>query len=264
MIKVNRISEEIFDAKRTTSDNNPNREWEWVNDGSGDITVFIDREIKNVFYDEYTVPRYAWLLESRSIIPEIFAWTEDNADLLMEYCEGIFTCDEELAEQEGFLYSMTNAAPWVTDRQIYPKTKLVSMISSNKSWTEGHQKRLRYVEKFKNQVDLYGTGFNPIATKEDGLRDYMFSISIENADYPIYFTEKLTDNFVTGTVPIFYGSRRVSKYFNRDGIIFLDDDFDISMLSAELYHSMMGAIEENFLIADSMVTAEDWIAKRYL
>ena len=34
------------------------------------------------------------------------------------------------------------------DRAIYPKSKLVSMIASNKGYTEGHRRRLRVVEKY--------------------------------------------------------------------------------------------------------------------
>ena len=178
-------------------------------------------------------------------------------------CDGIFTCDKELAKNKGFLYSITNAASWVQDKQIYKKTKLVSMISSNKGYTPGHRKRLEYVEKFKNQVDLYGTGFNTIERKEDGLRDYMFSINIENASYDTYFTEKLTDCFATGTIPIFYGCKSVVDYFNEDGIIFLEDDFDISLLTKELYYSKIDSVKDNFEKIQNFPVAEDYIYKNY-
>ena len=75
----------------------------------------------------------------------------------------------------------------------------------------------------------------------------MFSIAVENAVYDTYFTEKLTDCFATGTIPVFYGSKKViKKYFNPDGVIFLDDNFDISTLTEDLYYSKMDAIKDNF------------------
>ena len=92
----------------------------------------------------------------------------------------------------------------------------------------------------------------------------MFSIAIENAVYDTYFTEKLTDCFATGTIPIFYGSRGVTEYFNEDGIIFLDDDFDISSLTEDLYYSKMEAIKDNLERAINFPVAEDYLYQTYL
>jgi hypothetical protein len=137
------------------------------------------------------------------------------------------------------------------------------MISSNKSMVPGHRKRLEFVNKFKDQVHLYGRGFRDLERKEDGMKDYMFSIAVENAVYDTYFTEKLTDCFATGTIPIFYGCRGVTEYFNEDGIIFLDDDFDVSTLTEELYYSKMDAIKDNFERANNLPVAEDYLYETY-
>ena len=51
----------------------------------------------------------------------------------------------------------------------------------------------------------------------------MFSFAVENANYPTYFTEKLTDCFACGTIPVYYGTAGVAQYFNPEGIIFLDE-----------------------------------------
>ena len=77
-------------------------------------------------------------------------------------------------------YSLSNAAPWVQDRKVHDKTKLVSMIASNKKMCEGHSRRLQFVDKFRDKLDFYGRGFNEISCKEDGLRDYMFLITRDN------------------------------------------------------------------------------------
>ena len=36
-------------------------------------------------------------------------------------------------------------------------------------------------------------------------------------------TEKLTDCFACGTIPVYYGTAGVAQYFNPEGIIFLDE-----------------------------------------
>lgn len=247
----------------STSTHNESKHIEWVTDGSGLMNFYVNMNCLDALQDNSNLPKYIWLLESRNIIPHIFNFIEQNMEFVASRCDGIFTCDRELSKNKGFFYSITNAASWVQSKEIYKKTKLVSMISSNKGYTPGHRKRLEYVERFKNQVDLYGNGFNTIEKKEDGLRDYMFSINIENAYYDTYFTEKLTDCFATGTIPIFYGCKSVTDYFNEDGIIFLEDDFDISSLTEELYYSKIDAVKDNFERIQNFPVAEDYIYKNY-
>ena len=93
----------------------------------------------------------------------------------------------------------------------------------------------------------------------------MFSVSIENDNSDTYFTEKLTDNFVMGTVPVYWGSRKVvDKYFDSRGVIFLEDDPTLSTLSKETYESMMPYIQKNFELALNIPIAEDYIFENYL
>jgi hypothetical protein len=81
----------------------------------------------------------------------------------------------------------------------------------------------------------------------------------------MYFTEKLTDNFVMGTVPVYLGSRKViEKYFDSNGVIFLEDDPTLSTLTPEKYKSMIPSIKKNFEIAMNLGTSEDDIWINYL
>ncbi len=248
----------------STSDKNTSKFTEWVYDGSGEVNFFVNQRSLDCLFTVPNKPTYIWLLESKEIIQNIYDWILNNYNFVESRVSGIFSCDRELCEKyPKFKYALSNAVPWVEDRKIFEKKKLISMISSNKSMIPGHKKRLEFVSKFKDQVDLYGRGFKDILCKEDGLRDYMFSISVENAVYDTYFTEKLTDCFATGTIPIFYGSKKVTDYFNKDGIIFLDEDFDISTLTEDLYYSKMDAIEDNFERCLNLPIAEDYIYSNY-
>ena len=92
----------------------------------------------------------------------------------------------------------------------------------------------------------------------------MFSVAIENSSYNTYFTEKITDCFAVGTIPIFYGNKDIGEIFNPNGIIMLDDNFDIKSLNKDLYQSKIDAVKENFEIACNMQTAEDYIYNKYL
>lgn len=248
----------------STSDKNTAKYVQWVFDGSGDVNLYVNQRALDAINDTSGKPTYIWLLESKQIIPQFYNWILENYEFVTSRVDGIFSSDEDVcAKYPKIYYAITNAAPWIVDRQIYNKSKLVSMIASNKKMCDGHVKRLSFVDKFKDNLDLYGRGFNDITCKEDGLRDYMFSFGIENAVYDTYFTEKLTDCFACGTIPIFYGCRGVTKYFNEDGIIFLDDNFDISTLTEELYYSKMDAIKQNFQKAIDFPVAEDYLYTEY-
>ena len=62
----------------------------------------------------------------------------------------------------------------------------------------------------------------------------MFSVCIENTTHDTYFTEKILDCFATGTLPIYKGTKNITKYFDGNGILFLDE-ININELTPELY-----------------------------
>jgi len=270
-IKIKKISHYWGEYDCSSARNLP-KYIEWVPKESGlscDMTVYVDNFIKDWGMKDPSKEKIGWLLESPQVNEEIIRYIKDNLELVRSHYKMIFTCVDSLLEiGEPFKYTISNVVPWIWEqnRMIYPKTKLVSMIASNKGWLRGHQNRLKWVEKLKDKVDLFGSGRpNQLKDKEDGLKDYMFSVSIENDNSPGYFTEKLTDNFVTGTVPVYWGSREiVSKYFDPTGVIFLEDDPTLSTLSVEKYQSMMPSIERNFELAQKLPTAEDYFFEKYL
>ena len=263
----------------STSANNRSVYTRWMRNGTGLVNLYVNGEALKVLEDDSGKPKFIWLLESREIIPDQYKFIEDNYDFVASRVDGIFTADQRLTTEAGpdgkFLYCLSNAAPWVMDRDIYTKSKLVSMIASNKGYTEGHRRRLKvvqaYVDKF-GQDDLYGWGLThelPLKEKSRGLREYMFSFACENANYPTYFTEKLTDCFACGTIPVYYGTAGVAQYFDSDGIIFLDqnspwENIPWDKLTPEYYESKKDVIKENFEIAKSMRVAEDYMYGNYL
>ncbi len=116
------------------------------------------------------------------------------------------------------------------------------------------------------EVDLFGSlSGHYIENKLDSLRDYRFQIVVENSIIDTYFTEKIIDCLVTGTVPVYYGTDRIREYFNMNGILqfrTLDQLVDIlSSLSEEDYKARQSAIEDNYNRAQEYIVAEDWLYK---
>jgi hypothetical protein len=68
----------------------------------------------------------------------------------------------------------------------------------------------------------FGHGVRPLADKWDGLAPYRYSIAIENSQVPHYWTEKIADCFLAGTVPIYWGCPNIGDYFPSDAMIRLE------------------------------------------
>ena len=232
---------------------------EWVKSGS-DTTFYIDDTINNGIQDKREGKKYLWLLESKCIKLGLVENILSNRQIVEDTYETIFTHDQRLLSL-GDKYKWVPAQGfWIKEPKIYEKTKIISMISSNKKMCEGHKLRLEWVDRIGDQLDLYGRGLNEIADKEEGLCDYMFSVAIENGQYETYFTEKLLDCFATGTIPVYLGAPDIGNYFNRDGIIDLTEEFDVS---EEIYYSKMDAIKDNLERAKKMEVLEDFIWENY-
>lgn len=234
---------------------------QWVKDPSLPVTFYVDNWMDQAFFDDVSETKYGWLLESKYVTPQIVYDIQDNYLKYFEVFKYIFTHNKKLLELDSRFKWVPANGYWIKDAKLYPKSKMISFITSNKSFTEGHRVRLEWVDKIGDQVDLYGRGFNEIESKEEGLCDYMFSVAIENGIYETYFTEKILDCFATGTVPIYLGSPDIGDYFNKDGIIDLTDEFEVS---EEIYYNKMNAIKENLEKVKEIEVLEDFIYKNYL
>ncbi|OGC46090.1 hypothetical protein A2V49_04565 [candidate division WWE3 bacterium RBG_19FT_COMBO_34_6] len=97
--------------------------------------------------------------------------------------------------------------------------KLLSVIISNKAFTAGHKRRLKFVEYLLAQkdisLDVFGRGFNEIADKWDTVYNYKYHLVLENFIVNDYWTEKLSDCFLGGAYPIYSGAPNIEKYFDK-------------------------------------------------
>ncbi|MDO4461480.1 MAG: glycosyltransferase family 10 [Bacteroidia bacterium] len=111
-------------------------------------------------------------------------------------------------------------------KPISQRTKLLSVVSSNKAFSAGHQARLKFVETLKahygDQIDVFGRGFRSFEDKHEVLADYKYHIAIENSCSDNYFTEKLTDCFIEGAFPIYYGCNNINSYFPSEALCRID------------------------------------------
>lgn len=232
-------------------------------DESAPISFYVDNSITSEVNPDKK--NYGWICESKTIQPGLYDWAMNNVEVLKSKFITVFTHDVELTSKSDFFtLTQCSAKSFLGEHKLYDKTKLVSMIVSNKNYCKEHEYRLQMVDKYSGKCDLFGRGFNEISDKTIGLKDYCFSFTMENATYSNMFTEKISDCFVTGTIPIYHGIKNIGDFFNIDGIIMLDENFDINSLSFELYKSKEKAVKENFEIAKNLLAAEDYIFKNFI
>ena len=186
--------------------------------------------------------KIAVLYEPKSILPNNYEDVIKNKELYYK----IFTHQESLCDGDKIIHMPPFFPSWIShgDSKMYPKSKLVSMIASDKVMCSGHIYRQEVARNFPYKEHLFGRGRNFIENKIEGLKDYMFSVAMENEVSELYYTEKILDCFLTGTIPVYWGSRKISKIFNPDGIIFLDD-INIDELSPDLYEEKIDAVLDN-------------------
>jgi glycosyltransferase involved in cell wall biosynthesis len=135
--------------------------------------------------------------------------------------------------------------------KLYDKSKSVSIITSNKNSTPLHRFRTECVQFISDNnlpVDIFGVGFNQIQGKIEGLKDYKYSIAIENGETENYFTEKILDVFLTGTIPIYRGCPNIEEFFNPKGIIKFNtlEELRYILNNLHLYEISPDIIKENY------------------
>lgn len=213
--------------------------------------------------------KVAWLIEPRAIKSGAYKFIVENSDKFSK----VLTFDKQLLDLLDNAEFYPIGGCWIKpeDQKIYDKSKLLSTIVSNKRMTFGHKLRHDYIKYLLDNgqgINLYGKGYNQIDYKLTALKDYAFSLTIENSSIDYYFTEKLIDCFRTGTVPVYWGCPSISDFFNTDGMIIVKDKSgllsEVERLSLDRYKEMLPAIEENFEKAKKYLIAEDWIYENLL
>lgn len=113
----------------------------------------------------------------------------------------------------------------LAEEAIPIKTAGISMVVSTKSIWKGHKQRLLFLDELKkHELDItyFGRGINFVEKKEEALKPFRYSIAIENYSCKNYFTEKITDCFLSYTLPIYYGATNIQKFFPKESYIQID------------------------------------------
>ena len=232
---------------------------EWVRDGtftSDDVVVYTDIDIPKAL--GRVGKNIAWLVEAYDHIPQIYNYVIANA----EKFEAIWTHNKEVIAKLPNAILLTFGGCWIDDFDwsIYPKSKDFSIIASWKRNLPGHILRHQIISSAEGRIDVFGNGYRKIADKIEGLKDYRYTFCIESSTKDYYFSEKLIDCFVTGTLPIYWGCPSIGDFFNIDGMLCFKEIHELPELlkkcTPEYYESKLDDINENFVLAQKYRLAE--------
>jgi len=237
----------------------PDLPFRWDRSGTQrDVVVFTDTSLLEAERrdDCYKI---AWLLESPRAARAEYRWLARNAHLF----------DRVLTFEQAFLEKLPHAkfSPlggcWLAkeDWKVHHKTRNLSTIASAKRDMLGQQFRHEVIRRHHAAFDaILGRGYREIAEKIEGLKDYRYSLTIENCRQNYYFSEKIIDCFISGTVPIYWGCPSIGLFFDKEGIITFEHPRDLGLILEQIgpedYERRLPALSRNLELAKRYIYPE--------
>jgi hypothetical protein len=137
-------------------------------------------------------------------------------------------------------------------REIINKTKIMSIIFSEKQNAPGHKYRYELIQKILETnlpIDIYGRGCNILKhVNDERLKgtfsemepyiDYKYHIAIENFRHQSYISEKFMNALICKCIPVYYGAYNIDAYFPKSCIKLSGNIIDDIKLISEIcfYH----------------------------
>lgn len=107
------------------------------------------------------------------------------------------------------------------------KTLDLAWVTSAQGYLPGHRYRMEFLSRLVSagvMFELWGRGFRDLPVKWDVLSKARYAIAFENYGKGIYWSEKLSDCFLSYTTPFYYGAADIDRYFPPKSYIALDPE----------------------------------------
>ena len=188
----------------------------------GDLLILMDRPTTIKAKAPRTI---AVLYEPDTIIPNNY-----DKDFL-DSCEKVFTWDDRLVDDKKFIKSnfttdLQNAATILTQvTKPFDTRKLLCLMNTYKQSSHPNTlygkrvEAVRFFNQYPDDFDLWGRFWQAAThkgTTDDKLKtlsNYKFCLAYENCDNAYgYISEKMTDCFMAGVVPVYLGAPNVRDH----------------------------------------------------
>jgi len=264
------IKDTMFSHAYSTSNWFKPTDFEWdFNNQHNDYLFFTDQNVFEIEYQQYNnLKKYAWLIESPAVTPKSYDFVQNNPHLF----DKIFTHSKKILENSN-AYLVPIGGCHLEESEIsldHKKSRLISMMYSNKKFSEGHNLRHDIANRFSKLIDVMGSGVNGLHMKKiESCADYAFSVVIENCKDGYYFTEKIIDCFLSGVIPIYWGCDYIGEFFNKNGFLTFNTIEDLYEIIKDqdylikFYTDHMNEIHENFDNALKYKIGDDYLYSHY-
>jgi hypothetical protein len=226
------------------------------------VTVFTGAMMFDPIVDDVqSRVKIGWLNDdARCLRPEQY----DEHWKVAHKFDAIMTHDAALLASGAPYIKTIRGGSWVAlDRWgMYPKSRHVSMILSEKTQLPGHQLR-HAIADAGLPIDLYGPEYTPIGhDKAMACRDYRFAVVVEACREENWFTEHLLDALAFGCVPIYWGCENIAEYFNIASFMAFQDMTELievlGICTAAAYDAMRSPLRIDQERAKQYAITEDW------
>ena len=233
------------------------------------ITVFTDELCFHPVVDQVKSKyKIAWALESPAIKPFVY----DHIHKIEDKFDYIYVCNPDLHRNEKYKQCYFGAC-WVPEKfcNLYEKTKLLSIVASNKNFAPGHKLRHEVINRRMHpELELWGSGYRWFSDEPEGrvspFKDYRYVIVIENCQYRGYFTDKIIDCFATGCIPIYWGNPDMAELFDKKGFYTWNtmDELQqiLNKISIDDYNSKLPYIQENYSKFREFASPDKWMLEQ--
>ena len=146
--------------------------------------------------------------------------------LLTSQSEHVLPHSRRIHSHTGNLWFSGYSYDEIVANGIPQKNSTLSTVCSSKQQRHTiHKNRYNFTFWLKQklpELDIFGHGVRFIKNKYETTDTYRYHLAIENYIGPHHWTEKLSDPYLSGTVPIYYGCPNIDEYFPKDSYIAID------------------------------------------
>ncbi len=165
-------------------------------------------------------------------------------------------------KQEGKFVKSHPVLPWHLDKDYdyfkqlqvedLKKEDKIVWVTSNQRSSIQHNKRMDFLDSIANLpfMNIYGRGIQEIESKWEVMKTAKYAIAYENFKNPYNWTEKISDCFLSYTIPLYYGCDRIESYFPKEAIIQIDPkdkhikQFLKETVKSKVYNEKLEALTE--------------------
>ena len=172
--------------------------WQYKIQYSGEPKVYPYQNYSVVLFSDFTrnnivdVPLFTYYIHNNNFLPAL-----KNKPIITkvppEFC--CFIVSNGNAHQRNKMFDVLNN---------YKRVHSLGKFNNN---VGGHIKADYWTEDYRNI-----------------LRNFKFIICFENSKFGTYITEKIVNPYLAGIVPIYWGTNHVFNIFNKNSMIYLEDE----------------------------------------